>query len=185
MRKILLSPLLACLIPACALAGDASPPQAPKPAAETAGTPATRRNVYGDWAVICSIPPGAKAEQCEANISLQPEARLPPVARVAFVPDAAAGQMRLVAIVQANLLIAPGVDISVEPDKKVNLSFKSCLNSACLADALLTAEQLEAFHTAHSGRLAITNAGGEQLGLSVSAAGLAPAIDALTQKPAK
>ena len=68
--------------------------------------------------LVCATPPGATEESCEINATLQPEAQLPPVGKLAFVRGAKDKTVRLVAIVQANLTIAPGVEVAADPDKK-------------------------------------------------------------------
>lgn len=173
---------LACASAAIAQTAAPAPAEAPRqsapPAAEPANAPPPSRKTFGDWTVICNPQPG----QCEADIVLQPEGQLPPVARLAFVRDSADKPTRLVAIVQANLTLQPGPEVIVDAGK-ANLSFSSCLNSACLADVLLTPEQLAAFRAAgRNGMMTITNAGGEQLSTAISSKGLAEALDALSPK---
>ena len=82
---------------------------------------------------------------------------------------------------QANLKIEPGVEVAADAEKSgVILGFRSCLNSACLADAVLTAEQLQAFRNLKAeGRLTIKNAAGEDLSLKVPRHGLDEALEAL------
>lgn len=157
--------------------GDAAPKSAD--AAKT--SPALRKETFGSWTLICATPPGASEESCEVDISLQPEDQLPPVAKVAFVRGTKGNPLRLVAIVQANLTLEPGVEIRSDPGQPgVVLKFKSCLNSACLADAELTEEQAQGFRSpTHTGQLTLKNAGGEQLSLPIPAKGLDEALSAL------
>jgi invasion protein IalB len=62
----------------------------------------------------------------------------------------------------------------------VALGFRSCLNSACLADSELSAEQVQSFRSAtQPGRLTIRSAAGEELSLQVPFNGLDKALDAL------
>ncbi len=150
-------------------------------AAISKSAPAPRRQTFGDWTLICATAPGASAESCEADISLQPEDGMPPIAKVAFVPGTTDKPLRLVAIVQANLTLEPGVEIAFDPAKSgIILKFKSCLNTACLADAELSADQAQSFRSLkQTGRMTIRNAGGESLSLAVSSNGLDQALDAL------
>jgi invasion protein IalB len=142
---------------------------------------APKRQVFGDWSLICATPPGAAEQSCEVDATLQPDGQLPPVAKVAFVRGAKDKPARLVAIVQANLVIQPGVELAYDPAKKgVVLGFRSCLNSACLADADLSADEVQGFRSQTlPGRLTIRNAAGEELSLQVPFHGLDKALDAL------
>lgn len=162
-------------------AGQAQPPSTLVAQNEAAAKPAPRKQTFGDWTLICATAPGASEESCEADVSLQPEDQLPPVAKVAFVRAAKDKTLRLVAIVQANLTLAPGVEIASAPDKPgIVLSFKSCLNSACLADAELSQEQTQDFRSqTKEGRLTVKNAAGDQLFLTVPSKGLDQALAAL------
>ncbi|VFU07478.1 conserved exported protein of unknown function [Methylocella tundrae] len=162
-------------------AGQAQPPSTQVAQNEAAPKPAPHKKIFGSWTLICATTPGESEESCEADVSLQPEAQLPPVAKVAFVRAAKDKPLRLVAIVQANLTLAPGVEIASDPAKPgVVLPFKSCLNSACLADAELSQDQMQAFRSqTQTGRLTIKNAAGEQLSLSVPSKGLDEALAAL------
>lgn len=173
-RSIITLLILACAGPAATRAEDLPPTAQSAPSAP-------RRQLFQDWVLVCATPPGATEESCEINATLQPEAQLPPVGKLAFVRGAKDKTVRLVAIVQANLTIAPGVEVAADPDKKgVILAFKSCLNSACLADAVLSADDVQTFHgLSRSGRLTIRNAGGETLSLQVPFKGLNEALDAM------
>lgn len=186
MRKKLIASVLLSL--AWHSAAQAQAPAAPVAPGEPApqptplkSAPAPRRQTFGDWTLICATAPGASEESCEADITLQPEDQLPPVAKVAFVRGTTDKPLRLVAIVQANLTIEPGVEIAFDPAKSgIILRFRSCLNTACLADAELSADQAQSFRSPRqTGRMTIKNAGGETLSLSVPSKGLDQALDAL------
>jgi len=152
--------------------------QSPPPAQ---AAPALKKKIFDYWTLVCATPPGATEETCEVDAALQPEAQLPPVAKVAFVRDPKGQTVRLVAIVQANLKIEPGVEVAADPEKSgVVLGFRSCLNSACLADAVLSADELQKFRSLKSeGRLTIKTAAGEELSLKIPRHGLDEAIEAL------
>jgi invasion protein IalB len=184
MRRSLTASLLFSLVwSATGLAQTPAPQAAPSaPAAQTApSATAARKKVFDYWVLVCATPPGATGESCEVDATLQPEAQLPPVAKVAFVREPNGQSVRLVAIVQANLKIEPGVEVAADPDKSgVILGFRSCLNSACLADAVLTADQLQPFRSlTREGRLTIKNAAGEDLSLKIPRHGLDEALEAL------
>jgi invasion protein IalB len=156
-----------------------SAPSAPAQSAPSAAAP--KQKVFNSWLMVCATPPGATEESCEVDATLQPDGGLPPVAKVAFVRNAKDQSVRLVAIVQANLTIQPGVEVAFDPVKSgVTLGFRSCLNSACLADAVLSADELQSFRSVEQeGRLTIKNAAGESLSLTVPHLGLNRALDAL------
>ena len=176
----------AALAPALAQSPEKEAPAAPKPADDKpaekpseSGAAAAARTPLGDWVAICNAAPSRATQVCEADISLTPDGAQAPVARVAFYSEGADKPVKLVAIVQANLTLAPGVDITGDADKvKVNLSFKSCLNTACLADVMLKPEEVEAFRASRqSGRLIIVNSAGETLETKISPKGLKEALD--------
>ncbi len=185
MRRSLIASLLLSF--AWSVAGHAqtpAPQAAPNaPAAQTDpnAPKITKRQVFHSWLLVCATPPGATEESCEVDAALQPDGGLPPVAKIAFVRNPKDQSVRLVAIVQGNLTIEPGVEVASDPDKGgVILGFRSCLNSACLADVVLPAEELQKFRgLAHDGRLTINNAAGEKLSLTVPALGLDEALNAL------
>jgi invasion protein IalB len=190
MRRSLTASLLFSLIWSTAgLAQTPAPQAAPSaPAAQAApAAPAPKRKAFDYWVLVCATLPGATEETCEVDATLQPEAQLPPVAKLAFVRDPKSGTVRLVAIVQANLKIEPGVEVAADAEKSgVVLGFRSCLNSACLADAVLTPEQLQAFRNLKAeGRLTIKNAAGEDLSLKVPRHSLDEALEALVPQKAQ
>jgi invasion protein IalB len=162
---------------------SAAQAQAPEPT-PLKSEPALRRQAFGDWTLICATAPGASEESCEADVSLQPGDQLPPVAKVAFLRGTTDKPLRLVAIVQANLSLDPGVEIVFDPNSGIVLRFRSCLNTACLADAELSPDQAQSLRSLRqNGRMTIKNAGGETLSLEVPSRGLDQALDALlTQK---
>ncbi|MEJ0095629.1 MAG: invasion associated locus B family protein [Methylocella sp.] len=154
---------------------------ASKPAETPPSGSGGKAKIFGEWALICGAAPGSSEEICEIDATLRADTQSPPVAKVAFVRGAKDQPSRLVAIIVANLTLEPGVEIASEPDKAgVILTFKSCLNDACLADVNLTADQLRGFHSrTKSGRLTIKDAAGEPLSLAVPVRGLDEALDAL------
>ena len=176
MRRSMKAAVLLALLSSAAQAQTAPPP-----------APAAQREIFGDWALICTVPPGASAQSCELDATLQPEAQLPPVGKLAFVRGSADKPVRLVAIVQANLTLAPGVEVAANSAVKgVILGFKSCLNSACLADADLDADAVKVFRAmTKPGRLTINNAAGEVLSLAIPSRGIDQAIDALLAQPSQ
>ena len=179
MRRSLTASLLLAL--AWSAAGQAQTP-APASAPQAApSAPAPKKKVFDYWVLVCATPAGATEETCEVDATLQPEAQFPPVAKIAFVREPDGKSVRLVAIVQANLKIEPGVEVAADPEKSgVILGFRSCLNSACLADAVLTEDQLQPFRSlTREGRLTIRNAAGEALSLKVPRHGLDEALEAL------
>ncbi len=179
-----LLPLAWCSV---ALAQTTQNADTDKPAEAAKSAPAPTRQAFGNWTLICATPPGATEPVCEADIALQPEGQLPPVARLAFLRGAGDKPLRLVAIVQANLTLAPGVEVISDPEAApVVLAFKSCLNSACLADADLSDEQTKMFRApTHTGQLTIRNAAGEKISAPVPAKGLEQALNALLAAPGK
>jgi invasion protein IalB len=168
------------VLSAAAQAQTAAAPAAPAPT-EAPKTAAPKKQVFDDWTLLCATPPGADAPSCEVDATLQPDGQLPPVAKIAFLLGAGEKPVRLAAIVQANLTIQPGVEIAPDAAKKgVILGFKSCLNSACLADAELSAAEVQGFRGLKApGRLTIRNAASEELSLQVPFHGLDEALDAL------
>lgn len=179
MRPSLTATLLLAL--AWSSAGQAETPAPHSPAAPQATAPAPRKKIFDYWTLICATAPGSSEESCEVDTALQPEAQLPPVAKVAFVRAPKDQTVRLVAIVPANLKIEPGVEIAPDPEKAgVVLGFRSCLNSACLADVVLSADQLQQFGALKADpRLTIRNAGGEELLVKIPRRGLGEALQAL------
>jgi invasion protein IalB len=184
MRRSLTASLLFSLVWSAAGQAQTPAPQAAPsaPAAQSAPSAAApKQKVFNSWLMVCATPPGAAEESCEIDATLQPDSGLPPVAKVAFVRSAKDQTVRLVAIVQANLTIQPGVEVAFDPAKSgVVLGFRSCLNSACLADAILSADELQSFRSvAQDGSLTIKNAAGETLSVKVPHLGLDRALDAL------
>jgi invasion protein IalB len=185
MRRSLIASLLLSF--AWSVAGHAQTPapqavpSAPPTQTDPNAPKTTKRQVFHSWLLVCATPPGSTDETCEADATLQPDGGLPPAAKVAFVRNPKDQTVRLVAIVQGNVTIEPGVEVAADPDKNgVILGFRSCLNSACLADVVLSAEDLQHFRgLTHEGRLSIKNAAGEKLSLTIPALGLDEALNAL------
>jgi invasion protein IalB len=183
-RSLIASLLLSFAWSAAGLAQTPAPQAAPNaPATQTDpnAPKTTKRQVFHSWLLICATAPGATEETCEVDATLQPDGGLPPVAKVAFVRNPKDQSVRLVAIVQGNITVQPGVEVAYNLGKSgVILGFRSCLNSACLADAVLSAEELQNFRgLTREGRLTIKNAAGETLALTVPALGLDEALNAL------
>lgn len=184
MRRSLTASLLFAL--AWSNAGQAQTPapeagQSAPPATAAPTNPTVKKKLFDYWTLICTTPAGSTEETCEVDATLQPEAQLPPVAKIAFVRNPKDQTVRLVAIIQANLKIEPGVEIAADPNKGgVVLGFRSCLNSACLADAVLSGDDLQKFRSlTREGRLTIRNAAGEPLSLNIPRHGLDEALNAL------
>ena len=87
---------------------------------------------------------------------------------------------RIIALVPVNVSIAPGVKIESDAGKSViDLPFKSCVPSACVAEAELSKEEVQAFRAPAkaAGQLTVVDASGKSATLQLSLRGLNEALE--------
>ncbi len=203
-RTALSSLVLAGLLGATAASGWAAEkktPAAAKPAASTSSAPAQAAQgapaaqppvgsepglttaTFGDWVLRCQrTGEGGAAKQCEVAQTLQLQSQQTTIAQIAFAKGTAPGDMLLTVAVPSNITLPSTATFGLgEKDPHpVDLTWRRCLPSACVASGTPPGSALTAFETATDpGRLSFRDSGGRDIGLPVSFRGLAQAIDAL------
>lgn len=157
------------------------------PKVVTAG-PDTTTDTYGDWAVICAAPPSGSSERsCEVDTTLTIRGQTAPFARIAILRQAKDKPVRIIALVPVNVSIASGIKIESDPGKsEINLLFKSCVPTACVAEAELSKDALQAFRAqTRDGQLTIIDASGKPAKLQFSLRGLDQALEAYFKRQEK
>ncbi len=151
--------------------------------------PDTTTDTYGDWAVICVAPPaGSSDRSCEVDSTLTIRGQTAPFARIAFLRQAKDKPTRITALVPVNVSIAPGVKVESNPGKsEIKLPFKSCVPAACIAEAELSKDELQAFRVPAkpAGQLTLVDASGKSATLQFSLHGIDQALDAYFKRQEK
>ena len=162
-----------------------------KPAEVQKATPSgpdTTTEFFGDWSIICGAPAaGSNERSCEVDTTLTVRGQTAPIARIAFVRQAKDKPTRIVALVPVNVTIASGVKIESDPGKSgVNLTFKSCVPAACIADGDTSKEQVQGFRTqSKAGQITFADASGKTASLQFSLHGLDQALNSFFKRQEK
>jgi invasion protein IalB len=134
---------------------------------------------FGDWSIMCSTP-GAAQRACEVDTAVILRGQSAPFSRIAITRAGRDKPVRIIALVPVNVSIAPGVKIESDAGKSViDLPFRSCVPSACVAEAELSKEAVQAFRAPAkaAGQLTVVDASGKSATLQLSLRGLNEALE--------
>jgi invasion protein IalB len=147
-------------------------------------TPDSTTETFGDWTVACSTVPSTKERACEVGITIAVRGQTAPVARIGIGQQLKDKAMRMVALVPANVLIAPGVGIATDGGKVVlSLPFKSCMPGGCFAETNLGKDQIQTLRqNSKPGQILFSDPAGKQVALDLPFNGLDQALDALAKR---
>ncbi len=158
-------------------------PAAPAGAPAEPATPDRTTAQYGDWALTCLRPQGARERLCEMSQAFQ-DANQQPVAVLAFGRPAKDARFRLVLRVPPNVRVAQPAKLTLESDTA--LPFTLCNRQFCLVELELPDDTLSRTMRLRAAeqpaRLTWRDAAGTELSLTVSARGFAAAWEAMQRE---
>jgi invasion protein IalB len=95
--------------------------------------------------------------------------------------------MRLTILVPPNLTLStPPRLVGADNEPAVELSWRRCVPAGCLADAILTEEQVKRLRArTENGRVTFQDGAGREAAIPFAPRGLAPALDALAKEDAR
>ncbi len=186
LRALTILAMLAAVSPAAGQAAPTTPGATPTPTpAPAAATPEPQRTTatFGDWMLRCVRPEHA-APACEVAQLLQDKGTL--VAETVFSHPLRGQPMRLTVLVPVNVsLAAPArwTGGENEAGAAIELTWRRCIPSGCVADAPLTDDQMRRMRTrTENARVMFQDAAGRAATMPFSPHGLTPALDALTKE---
>ena len=162
------------------LPGEPKKKASEAPVVESA-SPDRTTETFGDWSIACGAPSSGGERTCEVETTIVLRGQSAPFARLAVTRPAKDKPARIVALVPVNVSTGSPVAIVVEPGKsEVSLPFKSCVPAACVAEAEISKEQIQALRAAGkpAGELRLVDASGKSASVQVSLRGLNQALDA-------
>jgi invasion protein IalB len=151
-------------------------------AAPLPGGASSLQETYRDWRVACAAD--AKAKRCAlSQQQTQPDGQR--ILAIELVP-AAEGQVTGTLVLPFGLQLDAGVALAVDDQPAAPPSrFSTCLPAGCLVPLAFDLPTLAALRAGSSLKLAAKANDGQDVALSISLAGLAPALDRLASLAAK
>lgn len=171
-----------CGAVAVSLSLTASPRAQESDAAPAAGpgrqSVTTTTTAYGNWEVVCTKSSQDKRETCAASfrvVNQQSKANLliwmfgrndkgKPLTEIFTFPE---------------VLIAPGVAVSLEGAAPLKAEFVSCSGTSCKAAMTLDTARIRQLKQAKTAKIAVTQNDGKVLTFNLDVAGLGPALGGL------
>lgn len=149
-----------------------------------AASPDSTTETFGDWTLACSTVPSTKERACEVGITIAVRGQTAPVARIAIGRQIKDKPMRMVALVPANVSIAPGVAIAIDAGKvALSLPFKSCMPGGCFAETNLGKDEIQTLRLrTNPGQILFSDPSGKPVALDLPFKGLDQALDALAKR---
>lgn len=162
--------MAALLIAAVALIG------APRASAAQEGT---IKGQHGDWQIVCKPPPpGAKNEACALVQSVSAEDRNN-VGLTVYFQRFSNGTRVLRVFAPLGVLLPPGLGLKIDNKDVGNAPFLRCQNLACYAQVVAEDKLVEQLKTGKTAIFIIFQTEEAGIGIPVSLAGFAQALDAL------
>ena len=176
-------------LPAALAQSAAGKPAAP-PVASPAPVPAEPGMTtasFGDWTLRCQRldADGKVGRVCEVGQTLQVQGQAAPIAQVAIGRLKSTDPLRLTAVLPVSIAFPGSVQIaSDEKDAKpVDLPWRRCLPSGCVADVALDEDALKRWRgPGQGGRIVFKDASERELTIPLSFRGLGQALDALARE---
>lgn len=139
-----------------------------------------RTETYDDWTLSCAIPTGQK-ESCRLIQLIRSRTQ---IAQIAIGRPADKDTMRLSVEIPANVWLPIDLKL-IFSDKKtvIPTTFRMCVGGSCIADADLTADQIEKLRAqTEPGNIEYVSAAQTDVSISVSFRGFVAAMDALKRE---
>jgi invasion protein IalB len=164
-----------------ALAEDAAPAPADKPAAKAAPAPAPNASAT-PWVKICGTDPQTKKEGCVVSQELRAETGQP-IATVSIQNTPDPKKYGLGLVVPLGFVLPPGVVLNIDNEKKATAPFVICIpggqkqQPACVAQAVVADDFVGALKKGNKLSLVLTTAQGKAIPIDVSLSGFAKSFD--------
>ena len=139
----------------------------------------TVRAQHGDWQVVCKPPPpGAKSEVCALVQSVTAEDR-PNVGLTVYFQKFANGTKVLRVFAPLGVLIPPGLGLKIDDKDVGHAPFLRCHSFACYAQVTVQDDLVERLKTGKQAIFIIFQTEEAGIGIPISLAGFAQALQAL------
>lgn len=184
-RLIVAAIASATIFSSVAMAEDATPAPADKPAAKAAApAPAAAANSQAPspWIKVCGTDPQTKKEGCVVSQELRAETGQP-IATISIQNTPDPKKYGLGLVVPLGFVLPPGIVINVDGDKKATAPFVICIPGgqkqppACVAQAVVADDLVAALRKGTKMSLVVTSAQGKTIPIDVSLAGFAKSFD--------
>lgn len=153
-------------------------------AAQNAAAPGAAGNpapvTYGSWQKICANPPGTPNMMCELTQTARAKDRPDISFRISFIklPQKKGTLLRLIVPIRVELPMGVGVNIDGNKDMG-NMLYRRCFGDSCLAEAVLTDDDMQNFFAAKNAAFFIFPTPEEGVGGTVTLNGIKTGYDAL------
>jgi invasion protein IalB len=184
-RLIVAAIASATILSSVAMAEDATPAPADKPAAKAAApAPAAAANnqAPSPWIKVCGTDPQTKKEGCVVSQELRAETGQP-IATISIQNTPDPKKYGLGLVVPLGFVLPPGIVINVDGDKKATAPFVICIPGgqkqppACVAQAVVADDLVSALRKGTKMSLVVTSAQGKTIPIDVSLSGFAKSFD--------
>jgi invasion protein IalB len=129
------------------------------------------RGKYGEWAVICNTPPGAKSEQCALIQKVVAEDR-PEVGLSVVVLRTADNKATILRVLAPlGVLLPNGLGLNVDGKDIGRAYFVRCFQDGCYAEVILDSTLLETMKTGTSATFIVFQTPEEGIGIPVDLKG--------------
>lgn len=156
-------------------------------AAAVPSDPQVTTATFGDWIERCQqIVSGEETlKVCEVAQTFQVEGQSAPIAQLAIGRIKRGDPLRLTLVlpVNAGFPSAPKISIDGKPSESIELAWRRCIPSGCIAEAALSDELIAQWRNEKSAaHIESKNGAGQTFSFALSLRGLGPAYDALTKE---
>jgi invasion protein IalB len=122
---------------------------------------------------------------CEVVLTLQVQGQPGPLAQIAVGRLQRNAPMRMTAVLPVNITLPSTVRVltAANDPQPLELTWKRCIQGACIADLELTAPNLQKLRgRSEAGQITLVDAAGRELALPLSMRGLVQALDAVNRE---
>lgn len=166
--------------------GDPAPADGPaaSPDAQAADAQAAAKKVtetqYGPWVYSCVDVPEGAPKDCVARLALRDKNRNVTVLNwlLGYNKDR---ELLMEIITPVDVLIAPGLKMSIGDGQAQGFAYLSCAPAGCLTRIRPEAQMLDELRQAKNVKLTIETPAGKAITFSVEVTGIAESLDALAQ----
>lgn len=139
---------------------------------------ATVKSQHGDWQMVCKTPEGAKAEICALVQDVTSDSN-PNVQLSVQFQSSGEGEKVLRVFAPLGVLLPPGLGIQIDGEKVGHAPFVRCQVVGCVAQVSLPADIIGKLKTGKTAWFIIYQTKETGIGIPVSLAGFAGAVDQL------
>ncbi len=156
-------------------------------AASVSSDPQVTTASFGDWVERCQrVASGDETVKlCEIAQTFQIEGQSAPIAQLAVGRLKKTDPLRLTLVLPVNAAFpsAPKISVEGKGSESIELSWRRCVPSGCIADAVVSDELIAALRNEkNSGHIESKNGAGQTFSFALSFRGLGPAFDALMKE---